>query len=50
MSTAIETTSASGVAKLTLPTLTAMVVGGMVGAGVFSLPAVSVSPPAFSAH
>jgi arginine:ornithine antiporter/lysine permease len=29
----------SAVAKLTLPTLTAMVVGGMVGAGVFSLPA-----------
>ncbi|WP_246051245.1 basic amino acid/polyamine antiporter [Nocardioides guangzhouensis] len=27
------------VAKMTLPTLTAMVVGGMVGAGVFSLPA-----------
>lgn len=28
-----------GAAKLNLPTLTAMVVGGMVGAGVFSLPA-----------
>src|SRR5262245_4069659 len=38
MSTDTQTTS-SGVAKLTLPTLTAMVVGGMVGAGVFSLPA-----------
>ncbi len=32
-----ETVSAAG--KMTLPTLTAMVVGGMVGAGVFSLPA-----------
>jgi arginine:ornithine antiporter/lysine permease len=33
------TTSAeTGAAKLSLPTLTAMVVGGMVGAGVFSLP------------
>ncbi|MFZ2013141.1 MAG: basic amino acid/polyamine antiporter [Nocardioides sp.] len=31
--------SPSVVAKMTLPTLTAMVVGGMVGAGVFSLPA-----------
>jgi arginine:ornithine antiporter/lysine permease len=30
---------ASLVRKMTLPTLTAMVVGGMVGAGVFSLPA-----------
>ena len=30
---------ASVVQKMTLPTLTAMVVGGMVGAGVFSLPA-----------
>ena len=29
----------SAVAKMTIPTLTAMVVGGMVGAGVFSLPA-----------
>src|SRR4029078_2826564 len=38
MSTETQATS-SGVAKLTLPTLTAMVVGGMVGAGVFSLPA-----------
>ena len=27
------------VAKMSVPTLTAMVVGGMVGAGVFSLPA-----------
>ena len=27
------------VARMTVPTLTAMVVGGMVGAGVFSLPA-----------
>jgi len=35
-----QTTSTGGaVAKMTLPTLTAMVVGGMVGAGVFSLPA-----------
>jgi arginine:ornithine antiporter/lysine permease len=34
------TTTSGGVAqKMTLPTLTAMVVGGMVGAGVFSLPA-----------
>ncbi|MGO4255870.1 basic amino acid/polyamine antiporter [Marmoricola sp. RAF53] len=32
-------TTGKAVAKLTLPTLTAMVVGGMVGAGVFSLPA-----------
>jgi len=32
-------TSIGVVAKLTLPTLTMMVVGGMVGAGVFSLPA-----------
>jgi arginine:ornithine antiporter/lysine permease len=31
--------SASVVSKVTLPTLTAMVVGSMVGAGVFSLPA-----------
>lgn len=30
---------ATPTAKMTLPTLTAMVVGGMVGAGVFSLPA-----------
>jgi arginine:ornithine antiporter/lysine permease len=32
-------TTGSTVAKVTLPTLTAMVVGSMVGAGVFSLPA-----------
>ncbi|MGB8380923.1 MAG: amino acid permease, partial [Dermatophilaceae bacterium] len=31
-------TAATGAQKLTLPTLTAMVVGSMVGAGVFSLP------------
>ncbi|WP_028046137.1 basic amino acid/polyamine antiporter [Cellulomonas sp. URHE0023] len=41
--TAVEHETATGggnaVAKMTLPTLTAMVVGGMVGAGVFSLPA-----------
>ncbi|MDF1606369.1 basic amino acid/polyamine antiporter [Nocardioides sp. YIM 152315] len=37
MSTEVET--ATPAAKLSLPTLTAMVVGGMVGAGVFSLPA-----------
>ena len=42
MSTDVETaegTTPGVVAKMTLPTLTAMVVGGMVGAGVFSLPA-----------
>jgi arginine:ornithine antiporter/lysine permease len=33
------TTTGGAVQKMTLPTLTAMVVGGMVGAGVFSLPA-----------
>ena len=33
------TPTGGAVQKLTLPTLTAMVVGGMVGAGVFSLPA-----------
>jgi arginine:ornithine antiporter/lysine permease len=33
------TETGSVVQKMTLPTLTAMVVGGMVGAGVFSLPA-----------
>ena len=33
------TDKASTVAKMTLPTLTAMVVGSMIGAGVFSLPA-----------
>jgi arginine:ornithine antiporter/lysine permease len=32
-------TGSSTIAKVTLPTLTAMVVGSMVGAGVFSLPA-----------
>lgn len=32
-------TSGGAVAKMSVPTLTAMVVGGMVGAGVFSLPA-----------
>jgi len=38
--TDIESTEKpSVVAKMSLPTLTAMVVGGMVGAGVFSLPA-----------
>ena len=39
MSTDTESTTSSDVSKLTLPTLTAMVVGSMVGAGVFSLPA-----------
>ena len=34
-----ETGGSSVVQKMTLPTLTAMVIGGMVGAGVFSLPA-----------
>jgi arginine:ornithine antiporter/lysine permease len=38
MTTEVDTPSPA-VTKLTLPTLTAMVVGGMVGAGVFSLPA-----------
>jgi arginine:ornithine antiporter/lysine permease len=33
-----QTQSASAVQRVTLVTLTAMVVGGMVGAGVFSLP------------
>lgn len=38
--TETESTEKPGVvAKMSLPTLTAMVVGGMVGAGVFSLPA-----------
>ena len=39
--TSTETEAAPGgaVAKMSVPTLTAMVVGGMVGAGVFSLPA-----------
>jgi len=40
MTADVETSPAPGpVAKMSLPTLTAMVVGGMVGAGVFSLPA-----------
>jgi arginine:ornithine antiporter/lysine permease len=39
MSTQTEEAPASAVAKMSVPTLTAMVVGGMVGAGVFSLPA-----------
>jgi arginine:ornithine antiporter/lysine permease len=40
MSTQTEEAPAGGVvAKMSVPTLTAMVVGGMVGAGVFSLPA-----------
>lgn len=39
MSSDAATTEAPAVAKMSLPTLTAMVVGGMVGAGVFSLPA-----------
>ncbi len=34
-----EVTQASAARKMSVPTLTAMVVGGMVGAGVFSLPA-----------
>ncbi|GAA4753808.1 basic amino acid/polyamine antiporter [Nocardioides endophyticus] len=40
MSTQTEEAPAGGaVARMSVPTLTAMVVGGMVGAGVFSLPA-----------
>lgn len=39
MSTQTETAPGGAVAKMSVPTLTAMVVGGMVGAGVFSLPA-----------
>jgi arginine:ornithine antiporter/lysine permease len=39
MSTETEAPAGGAVAKMSLPTLTAMVVGGMVGAGVFSLPA-----------
>lgn len=39
MSTETEAPPGGAVAKMSLPTLTAMVVGGMVGAGVFSLPA-----------
>ena len=38
-SSTAETTQASDARKMSVPTLTAMVVGGMVGAGVFSLPA-----------
>ncbi|MGW9115799.1 basic amino acid/polyamine antiporter [Streptomyces sp. NPDC055663] len=38
MSTTNEAPAAGQAAKLTVPTLTAMVVGSMVGAGVFSLP------------
>lgn len=34
-----DTQSGGAVARMSVPTLTAMVVGGMVGAGVFSLPA-----------
>lgn len=37
--TTLETTQTSTPAKMTLVTLTAMVVGSMIGAGVFSLPA-----------
>src|SRR3954470_15681629 len=36
---AAETSAATAPGKMSLPTLTGMVVGGMVGAGVFSLPA-----------
>jgi len=39
MTTETETHAGGAVAKMTVPTLTMMVVGGMVGAGVFSLPA-----------
>ncbi|WP_432479637.1 basic amino acid/polyamine antiporter [Nocardioides sp. GXQ0305] len=39
MSAQTEAEPGGAVAKLSMPTLTAMVVGGMVGAGVFSLPA-----------
>lgn len=39
MSTDAKTEAGGGAATMSLPTLTAMVVGGMVGAGVFSLPA-----------
>jgi arginine:ornithine antiporter/lysine permease len=38
-STPVVESAPGAVAKMTVPTLTAMVVGGMVGAGVFSLPA-----------
>ncbi len=39
MTSTAESTEPSTAGKMSLPTLTAMVVGGMVGAGVFSLPA-----------
>ena len=39
MTSTAETTGPTTAGKMSLPTLTAMVVGGMVGAGVFSLPA-----------
>jgi arginine:ornithine antiporter/lysine permease len=39
MTTETEAAPGGAVAKMSVPTLTAMVVGGMVGAGVFSLPA-----------
>ena len=39
MSTETDTVPAGTVAKMSVPTLTGMVVGSMVGAGVFSLPA-----------
>ncbi|GAA1807668.1 basic amino acid/polyamine antiporter [Nocardioides hankookensis] len=39
MTTHTDEAPAGAVAKMSVPTLTAMVVGGMVGAGVFSLPA-----------
>src|SRR5690349_374224 len=39
MSTTAEVSPSGTVAKMSVPTLTAMVVGSMVGAGVFSLPA-----------
>jgi len=39
MTTDTEAPAGGAVAKMSVPTLTAMVVGGMVGAGVFSLPA-----------
>ena len=39
MSAQTEAAPGGAVASMGLPTLTAMVVGGMVGAGVFSLPA-----------
>ncbi|MET8519214.1 hypothetical protein [Nocardioides sp. NPDC004968] len=45
-----ETATGGAVAKMSMPTLTAMVVGSMVGAGVFSLPRASVSRRASWAH